>query len=249
MSRQIIVAGSGNLTTEIYETAVLLGFDVLILDLIGNSQIIAARKIKPSDVTEDLRKIPIIMGTVNYPEFEKLNFLELSRKNREKLYTEIINLGFKNWVSIIHPSAVVSPSAKIAMNVFVNANSTISSNSVIAENSRINRNVSIGHDVSIGAFCDIAPGVTITGAVQIEDSVFIGAGSVLIHGLRVGKGSSVGAGALVTRSVDDFTLVMGSPARKKNQGFRAFRKRVLPKILKLLKALKLHKTIKRVTRR
>ncbi len=96
MSRQIIVAGSGNLTTEIYETAVLLGFDVLILDLIGNSQIIAARKIKPSDVTEDLRKIPIIMGTVNYPEFEKLNFLELSRKNREKLYTEIVNLGFKN---------------------------------------------------------------------------------------------------------------------------------------------------------
>jgi len=249
MSQRIFVAGSGNLTTEIYETAVLLGFDVVILDLLGNSPLSGVQIIKPADLTEELRNLPIIMGTVNYAENDRFDFLELTRKNREKLFSDLQHLGFKNWISLIHPSAVVSASAKIGRNVFIGANSTVSSNSVISDNTRINRHVSIGHDVTIGIFCDIAPGATITGASQIEDSVFVGAGSVLINGLKIGEGASVAAGSLVTRSVDRFALVMGSPARTKNQLTRRIRKKIIPYISAILKALKLHSFLKRLTKR
>ena len=51
--------------------------------------------------------------------------------------------------------------------------------------------------MTIGTFCDISPGTTITGAAVIEDSVFIGAGSVLINGLKIGQGASVAAGSLI----------------------------------------------------
>ena len=249
MSQRIIVAGSGNLTTEIYETAVLLGYEVTILDLLGNSPLSGVQVIKPADLTAELRNLPIIMGTVNYPENDIFYFLELTRKNREKLFSDLQHLGFKNWISVIHSSAAVSASATIGVNVYISANSTISSNSVIGDSTRINRNVSIGHDAIIGSFCDIAPGATITGASQIEDSVYIGAGSVIINGLRVGKGASVAAGSVVTRSVDRCALVMGSPARTKNQLRRQIRKRIFPYASPMLKALKLHTFLKRRTRR
>ncbi|CAB4872413.1 MAG: hypothetical protein F2786_05375 [Actinobacteria bacterium] len=249
MSQKIIVVGSGNLTTEIYETSILLGFDILILDLLNNSPLTGVNTLNPLEITNELRKLPIIMGAVNYPENAKFSFLDLTRKNREKLYADIQNLGFKNWTSIIHPSAVVSASAKIGKNVFIGANSTVSTNCVISNNTRINRNVSIGHDVTVGTFCDISPGAVITGAAVLENSVFIGAGAVLINGLRVGEGASVAAGSVVTRSVDRCALVMGSPARTKNQLTRKIRKRIFPYASAILKALKLHTFFKRLTRR
>jgi maltose O-acetyltransferase len=49
--------------------------------------------------------------------------------------------------------------------------------------------------------------------VVIENDVWIGAGAILLPGVRIGEGAIVGAGAVVSRDVPPFTLVAGSPAR------------------------------------
>jgi UDP-2-acetamido-3-amino-2,3-dideoxy-glucuronate N-acetyltransferase len=41
----------------------------------------------------------------------------------------------------------------------------------------------------------------------------IGAGAVLLPGITVGEGALVGAGAVVTKDVPSFTVVIGNPAR------------------------------------
>ncbi|MDE1849821.1 MAG: N-acetyltransferase, partial [Candidatus Micrarchaeota archaeon] len=41
----------------------------------------------------------------------------------------------------------------------------------------------------------------------------IGAHSVILPGIRIGKGSMVGAGSVVTKDVPDKTVVYGNPAR------------------------------------
>lgn len=51
-------------------------------------------------------------------------------------------------------------------------------------------------------------------ACTIEDGAWIGAQSVILPGCaRIGVGAVVGAGAVVTRDVEDFAIVVGSPAR------------------------------------
>lgn len=49
--------------------------------------------------------------------------------------------------------------------------------------------------------------------VTLEDGCDIGAGAVILPGTRVGRGAIVGAGAVVTRDVEPFAVVAGTPAR------------------------------------
>ena len=49
--------------------------------------------------------------------------------------------------------------------------------------------------------------------VVIEDDVWIGARVIFLPGVRVGRGAIVGAGAVVTKDVPDYALVVGNPAR------------------------------------
>lgn len=49
--------------------------------------------------------------------------------------------------------------------------------------------------------------------VVIEDDVWVGANAVITDGVRIGSGSIVGAGAVVTKDVEPYTIVAGVPAR------------------------------------
>lgn len=49
--------------------------------------------------------------------------------------------------------------------------------------------------------------------VIIKDDSDLGTGSLILPGIRVGKGAQVGAGAVVTSDVADYAIVVGVPAR------------------------------------
>ena len=49
----------------------------------------------------------------------------------------------------------------------------------------------------------------------IRSGASLGAGSVILPGVTVGRHALVGAGAVVTRDVPDFALVYGNPARRR----------------------------------
>ena len=55
------------------------------------------------------------------------------------------------------------------------------------------------------------PGVSLP--IVIEDDVFIGARAIILKGITIGKGSVVGAGAVVTKDVPDLSIVAGNPAK------------------------------------
>lgn len=55
-----------------------------------------------------------------------------------------------------------------------------------------------------GTYCD---------PVIIDDDVWIGTASVILQGVRIGQGSIIGAGAVVTRNIPPYSIAMGVPAR------------------------------------
>jgi maltose O-acetyltransferase len=49
--------------------------------------------------------------------------------------------------------------------------------------------------------------------VIIEDDVWIGASVTILPGVKIGKGAILGAGAVVTKNVEPYTIVAGMPAK------------------------------------
>ena len=49
--------------------------------------------------------------------------------------------------------------------------------------------------------------------VVIEDDVWIGAGCRILDGVKIGRGSVIGAGAVVTRSIPSMSVAVGVPAK------------------------------------
>jgi acetyltransferase-like isoleucine patch superfamily enzyme len=56
-------------------------------------------------------------------------------------------------------------------------------------------------------------------AVQIGDDVWIGFGAVILSGVKIGRGAVIAAGAVVTKDVDAYDIVAGSPARPVSRRF------------------------------
>ncbi|MGB3293527.1 MAG: acyltransferase [Phormidesmis sp.] len=88
--------------------------------------------------------------------------------------------------------------------------------------------ISIGSSVLIGGNCYIGgahyiadrldvpmmeQGTYSKGPVVIEDGVWLGAGATVLDGVQVGKGCIVGAGAIVTKSLPDYAVAVGVPAK------------------------------------
>lgn len=50
-------------------------------------------------------------------------------------------------------------------------------------------------------------------SVVIEDDVWIGLNAIILKGVRIGRGAVVGAGSVITKDVEPYTIVVGNPQR------------------------------------
>lgn len=97
---------------------------------------------------------------------------------------------------------------------------------VIGDNCNIQSFVYIPPHVRIGNSVFIGPGVIFTNDkhapshgewkkgpwTTVESFVSIGAGAVILPGIRIGRGARIGAGAVVTKDVPAGVTVVGNPA-------------------------------------
>lgn len=67
----------------------------------------------------------------------------------------------------------------------------------------------LAHDASTKTYL----GYTRIAKVDIGDRVFIGAGSIVLPGVRIGNDVVIGAGSLVSRDIPDKVVAAGNPAR------------------------------------
>lgn len=61
------------------------------------------------------------------------------------------------------------------------------------------------------------------GTINVKDRAWIGPNVIILHGVTVGEGAVVAAGAVVTKDVPPYTLVGGVPAKvigKRNEDLR-----------------------------
>ncbi len=88
----------------------------------------------------------------------------------------------------------------------------------LRENCRISSDVCfVTHDGGTWAFRNLLDGfkeVIKYGKIEIGEGAFIGARSIIMPGVKIGRNSVVGAGSVVTKDVPDEIVVCGVPAKE-----------------------------------
>ncbi|MHB2021061.1 MAG: acetyltransferase [Candidatus Xenobia bacterium] len=131
---------------------------------------------------------------------------------RRRLFERLQAAGWR-FATAVHPRAIVHPSVTLGRGTVVMPGAIVNLDSRLGENCIVNTGATIDHDCRLGRDVNVAPGVHLAGAVEVEDGVLLGIGSVVIPGLRIGARARVGAGAVVVRHVAADATVVGVPAR------------------------------------
>jgi UDP-2-acetamido-3-amino-2,3-dideoxy-glucuronate N-acetyltransferase len=135
-----------------------------------------------------------------------------------------IGKGTKIWhFSHIMPDAIIGQNCNIGQNVVVSPQVTLGNNVKVQNNVSIYTGVTCEDDVFLG------PSMVFTNVINPRSHVnrkdqyakthvgrgaSIGANATIVCGHDIGKFAFIGAGAVVTKSVPDYALVIGNPSRQ-----------------------------------
>lgn len=149
-------------------------------------------------VFEKHKKASIIIG-------EKLFAMSTSKHNSLGIFQKVMIKATHAGAEIIIGDNLGISGATISCGkkITIGNNVLIGSGAMIADND--------AHPIHY-AERDIASKVKMA-AVQIDDDVFIGARSIILKGVHIGRGAVVGAGSVVTKNVPAMAIVAGNPAK------------------------------------
>ena len=139
-----------------------------------------------------------------------------------------VGAGARIWHQAhVRDGAAIGANTVIGKNVFVDAGVHVGSGCKIQNNVSVYSGVTIEDDVFVGPSAtftnDLVPRAFNTEWKRTDTLVrrgaSIGANATIVCGVELGEYCMVAAGAVVTRNVDDQSLVVGSPARHRGCGY------------------------------
>ncbi|HCY42715.1 MAG TPA: N-acetyltransferase [Prolixibacteraceae bacterium] len=148
---------------------------------------------------------------------------------------------FAHETAVIDPNCSIGAGTKIwhfshiMSGCFVGDQCSIGQNVVISPEVRIGNNVKIQNNVSVytGVICEddvfLGPSAVFTNVINprsaiarkneykqtlVKKGATIGANATIVCGITIGRFAFIGAGAVVTKDIPDYALVVGNPARQ-----------------------------------
>jgi len=108
-----------------------------------------------------------------------------------------------------------------AGDVIIGNNARIGIGSVVIGPAKLGDKVGLGQHVFISGFnhgyedgtCDSNEQPLVKKEVVIDNDSHIGANSVVVAGVHIGKRCQIGAGSVVTKDIPDYSVAVGNPAR------------------------------------
>ncbi len=135
-----------------------------------------------------------------------------------------IGEGTKIWhFSHIMPNCIIGRNCNIGQNVVISPEVVLGDNVKVQNNVSIYTGVICEEDVFLGPSCVFTNVINPRSAVnrkneylktKVGKGATIGANATIVCGHDIGKFSFIGAGAVVTKHVPDYALMIGNPARQ-----------------------------------
>lgn len=146
----------------------------------------------------------------------------LPYSRRGKCFKKIRYFFSKRIVKKIGKNVNIETGAIFNPNIEIDDNSSIGVKCEIIGKATIGKNVMMGPEVILYSqnhkFKEkdkliIEQGYDIEEGVIIEDDVWIGRRAIILPGVKVSKGTVIGAGAIVTKTFPEYSIIAGNPAK------------------------------------
>lgn len=148
-----------------------------------------------------------------------------------KIYTSVINIENTEQFKIGKYSSICRNTVISIATRDVPSSIIIGANTYVGENNNLRAADGV---IEIGSHCYVSQGVTMVTSnhgikkdlpigeqgwyskkarIKLHDDVWVGANSVILPDVTIGKGAVIGAGSIVTKDVPEYAIVAGNPAR------------------------------------
>jgi len=178
------------------------------------------------------------------PLFRRVGLRVVFGRNITFRHPHKISLGADCFIDdnvVLDAKGEANKGLELGNNVYVGRNTILSCKEgdiVIGDHSNISANCSLlsETEIRLGKYCFLAGNCYLVaggnhsfddvntpimfqpsfsrGGIRIADDVWLAAGVIVLDGVTIGRGCVVGAGAVVTQSLGEYSVAVGSPARK-----------------------------------
>ena len=111
-----------------------------------------------------------------------------NNQNRKKIAEK---LGDVEYLTVISDTSITSGNSDIKKGSQILHNAVIQIGTKIGKHCIVNTSASIDHDCILEDFTFVGPNATLCGEVHIGEESFIGAGSVILPGIKIGKNCAI----------------------------------------------------------
>ena len=142
----------------------------------------------------------ILKRTMDYPvgrnsgEYDE-SIISVGECDLRKMVVDNIYVG--KYLKAIHPSAIISPRSTIGDGYGVMQGTIIQSSATIGNHCIVKTGASVGHDEKLADFMHVAPHSTLAGGVTVGEVTWTGDGTVVKHGIHIGRWSLMAVGSAV----------------------------------------------------
>ena len=168
------------------------------------------------DALQGLEHYPPIIGPVETYEIQEddVFICALGDVDYKNHYARLIQDKGGEFISLIHPTAILGNNAKYGIGCVVGAYANLSSDTRIGDFVTISIRAGMGHDSKIGDYSHIGGNCVISGFVTIGEYVTMHPGCLVVPHRKIGDHSVIGTGSVVLGNVKADTTVFGNPAKK-----------------------------------
>jgi sugar O-acyltransferase (sialic acid O-acetyltransferase NeuD family) len=115
--------------------------------------------------------------------------------------------------TVIHPAACIAGGVTIGPGCFIASNVTVQPGAKIEACVSIRAGANVGHDAHLHEFAYMGANSTLCGRAVLREGAHLGPNSAVLEDRIVGRFAVVGLCSAVLKNVDDFSTVIGNPAR------------------------------------
>jgi len=206
VDKKILIVGAGGLGREVYTWLCDTGKSDQILGFINDV----------SDALDSYDYPVKILGDIKNHECltDVVYVMAVMSPNGKSKVASLLKAKGCEFMTFIHPTAIVAPNAKLGKGVVITPGCIVSCDVEMGDFVFLNTQSTLGHDVKVGSYTSINGKVEISGFVEIGKGVTIGSRVVVLPKKKIASGTTVGAGSVVVGNINQPITVFGNPAKR-----------------------------------